>query len=175
MGDYCTILINSSCLVTCDHHEEMSISLATIRQCNKAKILFKIAILGQNLAPKAPKILYQGFTKQPLDHSRISKTRWPWGNFSIRKSWLKAILELGGNIAASPNWPSSFLWLYKLHSICAYISTRAQNFWELWKVIKTTWTPKLVVFPNKSIIFASNTEASTSLRHLSISQQKNET
>jgi hypothetical protein len=35
----------------------MSISSAAVRQCDKAKILFKIAILGQNLAPKAPKIL----------------------------------------------------------------------------------------------------------------------
>jgi hypothetical protein len=49
--------------VPCDRHEEMSISSAAVRRRDKAKILFRIAILGRNLAPKAPKI-FTGFTKQ---------------------------------------------------------------------------------------------------------------
>ena len=44
---------------SCDRHEEMSIYSAAVRRRDKAKILFRIAILEQNLAPKAPKILCQ--------------------------------------------------------------------------------------------------------------------
>jgi len=58
------------CLVTCDHHKEMSISSATVRQCDKAKILFRIAILGLNLTLKALKILCQ----------RLHKAMWPITN-----------------------------------------------------------------------------------------------
>jgi hypothetical protein len=43
--------------MTCDRHEEMSISSAAVRRRDKTKILFRIAILGQNLAPKGLKIL----------------------------------------------------------------------------------------------------------------------
>ena len=56
--------------VTCDHHEEMSISSAVVRRRDKAKILFRIAILGRNLAPKAPKILCH----------RLHKAVWPMTN-----------------------------------------------------------------------------------------------
>jgi len=80
--------------------------------------------------------------KQHLNCCRIHKTRWPWGDFPIGKAWLKAILELGCDIAALLSWLLSFVLLNELHSICTYVSTKASIFWSPTEAIKCTWTPK---------------------------------
>ena len=80
--------------------------------------------------------------KQCLDRCGICKTGWPRGDFPIGKAWLKATLELEGDIAASLCRISSFLLLNELHSICIYVSAKDGIFWSPTEAIKCTWAPK---------------------------------
>ena len=72
----------------------------------------------QILGPETPKRKEATFRLTQDTPSRMTPS-------PIGKVWLKAILELEGNVAASPSQFSSILLLNELHSICTYVYERA--------------------------------------------------